>query len=558
MIFFHTYEADYWAGLQKHSLLGTDTGIKLTQCAGMGPGDMFNVAASPDSRLHRLISEAKSPFYIDRLQGGSFYYSYPFDTALLEEYDTLLGDDFYGFQMHEWASNYKQDWVRITENISGTPMTAENIFSAIERVSPDKENIYLEAGTPLEYSRLSFPASPDELLLQLRAHYRKRMRQTGGRLLPCDSYFYAVRMELEEGTKRIMPEVGAQIPHMRVQMAHARGMCKAYGKPFGAYYEPWGGKPFSVVVSRRDSSQNEWRIRQENFPFSFNEQIGMGGSSRLLQRRIYAYASLSGAEFLAEEWGAVNTFEEWTDFTLSAYGKVKKAFLDDARRLGNFGKPFAPVAIVLPKTLPVLDLSSIKQQGGENYLGYPLSGGKLSEMQTVSRALYAIFGRKNALGNEGHVMENSGFGDYFDIVYEDTPTLSQYDILVNMTCKDKLSAASDQTVIDAREPDEMCRALRETLKTVSPVWTDSDIHYTLCQNGDTWTLGLFNNEGVTRSVEKGDERDKAATLKAQFYFRAPCTPRLFCAAPDDCAIEKISDTAYAFTLTAGSMAIVQF
>lgn len=38
------------------------------------------------------------------------------------------------------------------------------------------------------------------------------------------------------------------------------------------------------------------------------------GSSMSLLRRIFYYAFLAGAKFLAEEWGACNTFYDWNDF----------------------------------------------------------------------------------------------------------------------------------------------------------------------------------------------------------------------------------------------------
>ena len=73
-----------------------------------------------------------------------------------------------------------------------------------------------------------------------------RMKFTSGRLLPCDSAMMAPNLEFKLGAQRVMPEIGAQTPSANIQLAYARGMSKAYKKSFGAYYEPWGGRPFSV------------------------------------------------------------------------------------------------------------------------------------------------------------------------------------------------------------------------------------------------------------------------------------------------------------------------
>ena len=72
-------------------------------------GGDFNEVAKKGGELYKLIKEKKLPLYIDRLQGGDFIYHYDFDEELLAEYEELLGDDFYGFQIHEWLSNYHND-----------------------------------------------------------------------------------------------------------------------------------------------------------------------------------------------------------------------------------------------------------------------------------------------------------------------------------------------------------------------------------------------------------------------------------------------------------------
>ena len=55
-----------------------------------------------------------------------------------------------------------------------------------------------------------------------------------------------------------------------------------------------------------------------------------GGSSRLLQERIYYHSLLSGADYMAEEWGLNCSYTAMEDFTLSDYGRVKKDFINTA------------------------------------------------------------------------------------------------------------------------------------------------------------------------------------------------------------------------------------
>ena len=166
------------------------------------------------------------------------------------------------------------------------------------------------------------------------------MRQeiTSGQLLPCDSVMMAPKLEFKLGVKRIMPEIGAQTPRAAIRLSYARGMSRAYKKSFGAYYEPWGGQPFTVCNYNADG-ENEWNIHGGEFPF---ESAGSnGGSSRSLQKRLLIYAYLAGAEFVGEEWGGYNTFYDLKDFTLSPYGKTKRLFLRFAEKYpaGEFYSP---------------------------------------------------------------------------------------------------------------------------------------------------------------------------------------------------------------------------
>ena len=88
------------------------------------------------------------------------------------------------------------------------------------------------ANEPPFYGLSSFLAAAYRL-------YRRRNGETGGMLLPADSYFMAFRAELENGARLLLPEAGWQIPNLRMQLAFARGMANAFGVPWGIYWECW-------------------------------------------------------------------------------------------------------------------------------------------------------------------------------------------------------------------------------------------------------------------------------------------------------------------------------
>ena len=100
----NVYEAQIDKGLVREV-----DGIRFCQNILLDENMKFNELAKKGGRLHSIISALHCPLYIDRLQGGTYIDEYPYDMALLNEYKNLLGDNFWGFQMHEWLSNYSSD-----------------------------------------------------------------------------------------------------------------------------------------------------------------------------------------------------------------------------------------------------------------------------------------------------------------------------------------------------------------------------------------------------------------------------------------------------------------
>ena len=114
--FFHGYHPDVWDALVKSGMMTEYDGVRIPQDITIREYKQFNNVAKLGGHLHKFMLEHKCPFYIDRFQGGiPFPYAYDFDKELLEEYKNLLGENFWGFQMHEWASNYRGEMERVEE-----------------------------------------------------------------------------------------------------------------------------------------------------------------------------------------------------------------------------------------------------------------------------------------------------------------------------------------------------------------------------------------------------------------------------------------------------------
>ena len=107
--FIHGYLPGVWEAQVKAGLVGKNDGIRFCQNLMLKDEMKFNSLAAVGGELHKILSERKCVFYIDRMQGGCYIEDYPYDEELLEIYKEMLGENFWGFQMHEWMSNYRFD-----------------------------------------------------------------------------------------------------------------------------------------------------------------------------------------------------------------------------------------------------------------------------------------------------------------------------------------------------------------------------------------------------------------------------------------------------------------
>ncbi len=504
--YFHPYHPEAWEGQIKRGLIGANAGVRFCQSL-LIPEDMkFNRLAAVGGDLWNYLRETGRPFYVDRLQGGGYIEEYDYDRALVNAYRELLGEKFLGFQMHEWMSNLFSDLEKMRRG-GCTEWTEEGITAAVRREFADFPHLFLEAMTAKEYAEAGRPESAEEFSRLAEDLFARRMAKTDGQLIPCDSFSPAYPLEIAAGVRTFMPEIGWQTPDTRIQIAWARGMARAHGLTFGAYYEPWGGKPFSACCYHREG-KNEWGVTT-GADFPFETKGASGGSSRSMQKRMHLYAYFAGASYITEEWGLCNTFYDWHDYELTPYGEIKRDFLRLTEKYPDPGEFYAPVGIVLPRGLQVLqDVRSDKPE----FFRYPLPAAEGERTLAVRRGVRALLGAAvPMIGNETHSLINSDLPDAFDVLCDGIPgAADRYEYLVDLTGG---RLAKDPRSISPEEAPEV-------LRRVMPCGVEGGVHWFLTRAKDGWRLVILNNDGVFRTVADGERADPAAdrtvtvTLKA--------------------------------------------
>lgn len=509
--YLHCYLPETWAAQERAGLINANAGIRFCQSIDIEEHLKFNRLAARDGELFALLREREMPFYIDRLQGGCFIEDYPYDMELVRSIRSMLGDKFWGFQMHEWMSNYLSDLGKL-QNGGCSEWTAEAIRETIFRLFPFK-NLFLESMNAEEMAQFGRPDSLEEFTANSEALFARRQRYTDGMVLPCDSGFLAFPLELAHGAKRVMAEIGAQTPHTRVQLAFARGMTRAYRVPFGSYYEPWGGSPFSACCYQRDN-KNEWNIGSaSDFPFQTCGENG--GSSRSMQRRMHLCSYFAGASFMAEEWGMCNTFYDWHNFELSPYGMVKRDFLRFTEKYPDIGTPVTPIAVVLPKELRALSVGELGSDA-DMWLGSTIDGHfarQIRAMRAGIRELFCTSG--DMLGTEAWSLLNCTVPDTLDLVTEDCVRPEDYDYFVDLTGSPAFAAAHPEKCV---APGEV-RALLNRLLPCSITDGEALMQLTDAGNGAFYLL-LTNNSGVVRTVEHGEQ----LMPEAEAHLTLACAP----------------------------------
>lgn len=539
--FFHGYHPETWDAQVKSGLVGADDGIRFCQFKRVAETHGFNRLAARQSQFHRFVEEHRCPFYIDRLQGGTYIDDYAYDEALLNDYRDMIGDGFWGFQMHEWFSNYRSDLKKLQE-LDEEHWTEEEIVRVI-REKFKVPMLFLECMRPDEMAAAGKPRNVKEFYKNMTDIYRKRRKQVGD-IVPCDSGFLAYPFEIANGARHFMPEIGAQTPDAKVQICYARGMAAAHNITFGAYYEPWGGNPFSTCCYQKDG-RNEFGIRSSNdSPFAMAG--ANGGSSRSLQRRLYLYAFLSGAEFISEEWGLCNTFVDWNDFELSDYGKVNLEFLNFARKYRNIGRKLAPAAVVLPRALTVLD----EIHNPRTFCGYELEGEDGQAMARIKDGICKVFSAPTEmLGTEQKTLINSDMPDAIDLLNEcGDHALKKYSYLIDLT-EDPAFAAKHPNCCSIED-------LPHLLRKELPCYVDGGLHWLVneCTTGGYY-LSVFNHSGISRTVADGEQKIAEAEKTVAISFKQETVPAVM---EGEGTLFRCDDGTYRLTVPAGGWCLMRF
>lgn len=576
MKFFHVYDSRMFEGLTKNNLINEDSAFKLQHSCSMSGDIKFNRIAAKGTFLYNLIKDGNYPFYIDRITGGMKYHQYQFDRTLIQEYRELLGDWFLGFQLHELGGGRRADWNRILQRMDGRmpPYDVEEMKKklSLPYVTPDGSPVYaLTHGSPEEYASVPYPGTLEKTCADLIWVIGKRMEETDGMVLSCDGNMQLIKTEHELGVKTFLPEVGAQIAHMRIEVALARGMARAFGKKWGTYYEPWifaNGKYTTPVFNPDPMNEWHWVQSQHGNDHSgddFSSGGVNGGSSRLLQKRVYYYSLMSGAQCIGEEWGLRTSFSDVHTFELSPYGLLKKEFIDFARSHRQV-EAVTPFAIVLPTDYDCVQLGRTLGElgsGCKSYMRIPTTPGQSDRLGRIQDVLRYIFQRDPAdiRGNEGQTMQNSRFGDLFDILYADAPdsAFARYDCLIDADPDGSFAAArgGQMHVLRSNDLGRMETEIKQLAQNLLPCTADR-LHWLLSKDENGRYLSIFNNEGNTRNLTAGDSIDRSADATVTVHTNQGILPEILYASSQDVRVTKTTEGSYTVFLPAADFVIFKY
>jgi hypothetical protein len=461
-------------------------------------------------KANPLIEQAEKSnrlYYIDRITGGMPYQNLDGIESVAER----LKDDpnFLGFQVHEWGNSPIHDYQRIQKLLisQGLPFDRARFAGYEGRV----EYPFFSGGDYDTYRKLFGPLnSLADVNRYLERYFRQIVARTDGQVMAVNGYVQLYHTALRLGAKNVMAEIGNQVPLTGLQIACVRGAARQYGKPFGVYYEPWGGKPFGCPCA---IGWSPW------FPDKKSpDKRLMGGkirpelgSSRSLQRRLLYFAWLSGASYLAEEWGAENYFTDWQSYQLTEYGQIMRSFLETISAIPAL-EPVVPAAIVMPPGTQGIDL---KYLSGERDKLYGLVPPDEFHLRLRRFAKDILGARPKRLGADDFNLTPSPQIGCFDVVSPNVSEaeLCRYDIVVYF---DEAQAHASRAPEDriylypSRQDDE---ELVVALRALLPYSVEGEVGCSLAQTRDRYLLGVFNNLGVTKTAE-AEVADPSATREA--------------------------------------------
>lgn len=486
------YHADhrFLEGLKQHGF-SSDHGLRLLNTGFVTTPFGQRWAGST------VLSQARAsgqPFHIDRITGGMPFQSLDGIMPIAES----LRDNpnFLGFQAHEWDNSPIHDYRRIHKLFldQGLPFDEEHFAQYVGRTSFP----YFSGGNYAIYRDIFRPLeSQADLEGYFEAYFRKLIAITAGQLLSVNGYGQFHHAALRLGAKNVMAEIGNQVPLTALQLACVRGAARQYHKPFGVYYETWGGDPFGCTCA---TSFSPWFADEEQLK-AFHDMGSVGlqfGSSRSLHRRLLYFAWLSGAAWWSEEWGAENYFADWDSFPLTEYGLITKQFTT-TKGVGRI-EPIVPAALVLPPD--TFGLDGMYLAGSRDRLFGQIEPTPCHALlrQFIQRVYAAQSIRP---GGDSHNLTPSPWIGCFDVLSADVPPaiLGNYAVTVYLDPSQKTDAgrSGPQSFLYTGGEDQIDACLKAIAERL-PFRVHGEVGCVQGRTADAILVGLFNNLGVSKSA----------------------------------------------------------
>ena len=502
MVFLQHGEPRFRAGLLRHDLIdGAGFRLHNTGMTRHRFGEQWT--GSP------LLAEAKASgqfYYFDRLSGGMPFQSLDGLTAIAN----ALKDDpkFLGFQVHEWGNSPMHDYERIHRLIldKGEPFDAEHFATYEGRV----ESPYFSGGDFSVYQDVFRElTSLSDVEQYLERYFRKLVGMTSGQVMSVTGFGQLYHAAFRMGAKNVMPEIGNQVPLSALQIAFARGAAREYGKPFGVYYEPWGGTPSGCVCALPFSPwfPGQTELKKKMDGYSIGPEFG---SSRSLQRRLLYFCWLSGASFYGEEWGAENYFGNWEDYPLTEYGAIVREFDAINRRFSRL-EPVVPAALVMPPNTFGVDVRYIAGFTDKLWRMAPADAFH-SQLRVFAKHVFAT--QPARPGGDAHNLTPSPWIGSFDVLSADAPAnvVSAYPLLIYFDAAHAAgSTVPAERVFVFQGTQASAEECIARLGALLPYRVEGKAGCAHARSDGRYLLGVFNNFGITKSAENGETADPAAS-----------------------------------------------
>jgi len=504
MVFLHYADRRFLNGLHKHGLDGNH-GLRFLNTG-------FDTRSFQERWANALaLAEARRSgryYYIDRITGGMPFQSLDGMGEILRK----LKDDprFLGVQVHEWGNSPIHDYRRITKLLldKGRPFEKKHFAAFEKRTEPP----YFSGGNYETYRMLYRPLKGlKDVEGYLEAYFRHVVQLTAGQIVSVNGHVQMHHTALKLGAKHVMPEIGNQVPLSALQVACARGAARQGGRPFGVYYEPWGGSPFGCVCA---TDFSPWfpatkRLKKVMAGYRIGPKFG---SSRSLQRRLLFFAWLSGAAYCAEEWGPENYFGNWETYPLTDYGRVVKDFLAVSSRFSR-PKPVVPAAVVMPAGTIGIDVSYVAKQRNALF-GIAPANAFHSLLRKFAADLFATQPRRK--GGDAHNLTPSPWIGCFDVLSAEAgeDLLARYKLRVYFDRKQAQTApaASGQVLVYTGKTEQAKRCIK-VLREALAIRVEGQVGCAQARADGRYLLGIFNNLGITKTTE-GERSDPQATRTA--------------------------------------------